>query len=286
MPNNRRVTTKRRLRRKARRASYRGRRPARRVGRSRRTSSALARKVRSIVRSMAPSKYIAFQFGEAIDMNNAWANIVAADIYEPNTPAIDNNATTGVNRIGMELTNYKYQLNSLKLHLHHICRKQRLSSNPFRYRLVVLGARHRIGSESVSTPPFVQTDTGYQANDTFNYVGDTMSYNSTYARDNAWSVLLDQKFQWDPIAAFAEPGVLDETFEWNNSVSVPLRKWLCEIDQATAEGSAEYLSGSAAVFKKGYICAMIVADEPRLTGAGAPFPWTTQWAHEIKYRSL
>ena len=87
-------------------------------------------------------------------------------------------------------------------------------------------------------------------------------------------------------AAFAQPGALDETFEWNNSVTVPLRKWLCQLDQADAEGSAEYLDGQASSFKKGYICAMVVADEPRLTGASAPFPWTVQWAHEIKYRSL
>lgn len=279
-----RVTVTRRRRRQARRASYRSRRPSSRPRRRTRSAPALARKVRSIVRSMAPPKYIVFQLGDPIDMNNAWANIVAADIYEPVTPAVD--SSTGAQRYGMELTNYRFQITSLKIHIHHNLRKQRLSSNPFRYRLVVLGARHRVGGESSVTPPFVQSATGYQADDTFNYIGDVMAYHSTYNRDNAWTVLLDQKFQWDPIAAFSEAAATDQVFEWTNSVVVPLRKWLVQLDQSAAESTNEYLSGNASLFKKGYICCLVVADEPRLTGASTPFSWTYQWAHELKYRSL
>jgi len=283
MPFQRRVSVTRRARRRARRASYRSRRTTRRPRRTTRPPTTLARQVRKIVRGMAPSKYLVFQLGDPVNMDNAWANLVAADIYEPVTPAIDN-SIGGL--IGVELTNYKFQLTKLRLMIKHSIRKQRLSSNPFRCRLVVLGARHRVGSESSSTPPFVQTDTGYQANDTFNYTGDAVSYDSTYNRDNAWTVLLDQKLQWDPIAAFTEATAADQVFEHTHCINVPLNKWICQLDQSKAEGTETYLTGAASVFKKGYICAMIIADEPRLTGASAPFPWTIQWAHEIKYRSL
>lgn len=135
-------------------------------------------------------------------------------------------------------------------------------------------------------PPLLDLNSGYEFNDTFNFVGNN-SLASTYARDNQWQVLLDQRVSKVFHQDLTKLSTTSRDVEWTDSFVVPLKKWQCQLDMSLTDPTiSEYLSGSIGVFVKGYICAFMVADDAALSGSPAVWPWTFGWGHEIKYRDL